>query len=178
MLQLEVVVVIVGLRSETNLLHHNFGRFGLLLLLPFLLLIEEFLIIQNLAYRRHCIGRNLDQIETLLVGHVHSFLYGVNTLLYIIADQTHLFGTDAFVDTILIFNVILFCRHRSVRPTGLRLWLWFFLHSDYHSLSNSSTSAFKFSAKVAIFIEPLSPSPCFLTETSPFSASFSPTMSK
>ncbi len=65
-----------------------------------------------------------------------------------------------------------FCRHRLVWPIRLRLRLRFFIHSDYHSLSNSSTSAFKFSAKVAIFIEPLSPSPCFLTETSPFSASF------
>ena len=47
MLQLEVVVMIVSLRTETNLLYYNLSGFLLLLLLPFLLLIEEFLIVEK-----------------------------------------------------------------------------------------------------------------------------------
>ena len=47
MFQLEVVIMIICLRSETDLLHDHFHRFRLLFLLALLLLIKEFLIISN-----------------------------------------------------------------------------------------------------------------------------------
>jgi len=40
MLQFEVVVVVVGLRAETNLLDDNLGGFGFLLFQALFLLIE------------------------------------------------------------------------------------------------------------------------------------------
>ncbi len=42
MFELEVIVVIVGLRSETYLFHHDFCSLRFLLFKAFLLLIEEF----------------------------------------------------------------------------------------------------------------------------------------
>ena len=51
MLELEAVVMIVGLRIETDLLHHDFCSLGLLLFLTFLLLIEKLLIVEYLTYQ-------------------------------------------------------------------------------------------------------------------------------
>ena len=49
--QLEVEIVVVGLRTETNLLNYNLGLLCLNLLLLLLLLIEELLVIDDTTYR-------------------------------------------------------------------------------------------------------------------------------
>ncbi len=56
MLQLEVVVMVVGLRAETYFLDHHFCGFCFLLLEAFLLLVEVFLIVEHAAYRRLGVG--------------------------------------------------------------------------------------------------------------------------
>ena len=52
MFELEVVVMIIGLGSETNLLHNNLCCLGLLFLLAFLLLVKELLVFKHTADRR------------------------------------------------------------------------------------------------------------------------------
>ena len=49
MLELEVVVVVVGLRAEAYLLDGDFACLGLLLLGAFLLLVEELGVVEDLA---------------------------------------------------------------------------------------------------------------------------------
>lgn len=68
MLELEVVVVVIGLRAETYLLDYNFNLIGLQLLGLFLLLIEELLVISDATYGGLGFGRNFDEVELHFVG--------------------------------------------------------------------------------------------------------------
>ena len=73
MLELELVVVLVGLGSETYLLHLLTHLFLLQFLLATLLLIEELGIVDETTNRRLGIRRDLDQIDTLLPSEVQGF---------------------------------------------------------------------------------------------------------
>ncbi len=103
MLELEVVVVIVGLRSETYLLHNYLGRLGLLLLESLFLLVKELLVVENLAYRRHSLGRNLHEVKLLLLSKTQSLLNGIYAIFDIIADNAYFAGTDTLVYGIWFF---------------------------------------------------------------------------
>ena len=104
MFELEVVVVIIGLRTETNLLHLLLLRVGFGFFLLFLLGVEEFLVIHYSAHRWHRCWSNLDEIEILVIGYFHSLLERVDTLLYIVADKAHLSHTfDFVVNTVWVF---------------------------------------------------------------------------
>ena len=77
--ELEVVVVVVGLRAETNLLHHHLRSLGFDLLGLFLLLIEIFLIVENLAHRRFHLRGDFHQIEFQLLSYLMCLLDGIYT---------------------------------------------------------------------------------------------------
>ena len=68
MLELEVVVMVVGLRTEANLLDIHLHLLGLHLLLMLLLLVEELAVVDETAHGRLCIGRYLHQVYTFLLG--------------------------------------------------------------------------------------------------------------
>ena len=105
MLQLEVVVVVVGLGSEANLLHLHLHLLGLHLLLVLLLLIEELAIVNETAYRRLGIGRNLHKVYTLLMGHVKSLSgrhHGATTLAY----DTHFPNANLLSHAVLILHFV------------------------------------------------------------------------
>ena len=70
MLELEIVVVLIGLRTETNLFDFNLNLFGLKLLLVLLLLIEELTIIYNTTYRWLGVRGYFNQVETLFAPQV------------------------------------------------------------------------------------------------------------
>ncbi len=131
MLELEVVVVVVGLRSETNLFDHYLGSLGFLFLLTLFLLVEEFLIVKNLAYRGLCGGRDFHEVELLLFSHFQGLLYGVYACLNVVAHEPDFACADALVGCIGVF---LFVRHKgtawSVVGTGRTRGERFFLHSE------------------------------------------------
>ena len=103
-LELEVVIVVIGLRSETNLLHLLLLLVGLCLFLLFLLRVEEFLVVNDSADRRIRSSRDLDQIEVEVIGYFHSLLKRVDTLLYIIANKAHLCDpANLIVNTMRVF---------------------------------------------------------------------------
>ena len=103
-LELEVVIVVIGLRSETNLLHLLLLLVRLCLFLLFLLRVEEFLVVNDSADRRIRSSRDLDQIEVEVIGYFHSLLKRVDTLLYIIANKAHLCDTaNLIVNTMRVF---------------------------------------------------------------------------
>lgn len=78
-LELELVVVLVGLGSETNLLHLLTHLFLLQFLLATLLLIEELGIVDETTNRRLGIRRDLDQIDTLLPSESKAFRVGITS---------------------------------------------------------------------------------------------------
>ena len=129
-LELEVVVVVVGLRAEADLLHDDFRLVRLQFLGLLFLLVEELLIIGDAAYGRLGLGRDLDQVEfhlvrqTQCVADRHHLRLG-----NVVPHQTHLGNRDLFVDAvgILLFGrpaseagIVACCRSWSVIPGGKR----------------------------------------------------------
>ena len=106
MLELEIVVVVIRLRSKSDFLDLCLLRVGLGLFLLFLLGVEELLVVNDSAYRRRRGRRYLDEVEILVIGHFHSLLERVDTLLYIVANKAHLLDTAyLIVDTVrILFN--------------------------------------------------------------------------
>ena len=74
-LELEVIVMVIGLWSETYFLRFNLHLLGLDFLLLLLLLIEELAVINESANRRLRIGGNFYEVHALLLGH----LYGLES---------------------------------------------------------------------------------------------------
>lgn len=72
MFELEIEIMFVGIRTETNLLDHNLGGVVLHLLGLLALLVQIFLVVQNLAYRRNRLVGNLHKIKFKSVGKVQS----------------------------------------------------------------------------------------------------------
>ena len=105
-LELEVVIVVIGLRTETDLLHLLLFLVRLRFLLLFLLSVKELLVVNDAADRRSSSRSDLDEIKVLLICNSHCLLIGVDTGLYIFANEAHLLDTaDFVVDTMrVLFN--------------------------------------------------------------------------
>ena len=115
MLELEVVVVIVGLGTETDLLDDHLHLIGLDLLGFLLLLVQEFLVVCDAADGGIGLGRNLDQVEFHLVGHAQCVAGGQHErLLDVVAHQAHLRRRDLVVDAMGI--LLLRRTARTARP--------------------------------------------------------------
>ena len=104
-----LVIVVVYIDTELYFFDHN--HFLMLLGLAFLLflLIQEFPIVHDAAYRGRGRGRNLDQIQVLLAGHFQGFKRRQDAdLLAFVINHADFAGSDAvigadktFVDTVL-----------------------------------------------------------------------------
>ena len=105
MLELEVVVVVVGLRAETNFFHYYFRSLGFDFLLLFLLLIEVFLIIEDFADGGIGLRRDFNEIELEFFSDSAGLLYGVYPRGDVVADQSNLASADVLVDVIGVFGV-------------------------------------------------------------------------
>jgi hypothetical protein len=106
MLELELIVVLIGLGAEPDLLHLDLHLLGLHFLLALLLLVEELGVVDETANGRIGIGRNLYEIDPLLSGHVQciaSWNNGASIVTHY-ADFTH---TYLFVDTVLILQIVI-----------------------------------------------------------------------
>ena len=106
MFELEVIIVVVRLGSETNLLNLLLLLVGFRLFLLFLLRVQELLIVDDPADRGSRRRSYLDEVEILVISYFHSLLIRVDALLYIIADKAHLLDTAYLVvDTMgILFN--------------------------------------------------------------------------
>ena len=103
MLEFEIVVMVVGLRSETDFLDFHFLGIGLSLFLLFLLGVEEFLVVDDPADRRSGGRCDLDEVEVLVIRHAHGLFEIVDTGLYVVADKAYLQDSANFVvDTVRI----------------------------------------------------------------------------
>ena len=100
-LELEVVIVIVGLRTEANLFDFHLHLLGFQLLLLLLLLVEEFRIIDQSTNGGLRIGADLDEIYSLLLCESKSIASLHNGAFGIVLHDTHFAYTDLFVYAIL-----------------------------------------------------------------------------
>ena len=129
-LELEVVVVVVGLRAEADLLHDDFRLVRLQLLGLLFLLVEELLVIVDAAYGRFGLGRDLDQVEFQFVGEFQRIVNRQNPRLSdVVTDHAHFGSRDLVVDPVGVLLdgrtapeavVGIGCRFRSVIPGGKR----------------------------------------------------------
>ncbi len=102
-LELEVVVVVIGLRAESDLLDLLLFLVSLGFFLLFLLVVEELLVVDDAAHGWCGSRRDLDEIQILLIGHSQGLLEGVDTLLYVVANQANLLDSaDFIVDTMRV----------------------------------------------------------------------------
>ncbi len=100
-LELEVVIVVVGLRAEANLFDFHLHLLGFQLLLLLLLLVEEFRIIDQSTNGGLRIGADLDEIYSLLLRESKSIASLHNGAFGIVLHDTHFAYTDLFVYAIL-----------------------------------------------------------------------------
>ena len=103
MLELEVIVMIVRLRSEADFLDFLLLSIGFGLFLLFLSSVKELLVVHYAAHGRSRRRSYLDQVEVEIIRNAHCLLEGIDTLLYIVADEAHFLDTANFiVDTMRI----------------------------------------------------------------------------
>ena len=136
MFELEVIVMIVGLRTETDLFDFLLLLVLLCLFLLFLLRVEEFLVVNNSAYRRVRGSSYLDQVEVLLIGDMHRLLKRVDALLYVFANEANLGHTfDLVVNTVRI----LFNNSTAARSDGGCCYSFFLLKIVNNDVSRAGT---------------------------------------
>lgn len=75
-LQLELIVVLIGLRTEPNLLYLNFNLLLLHFLLPLLLLVKELGIVDQATNWRLGIGGDFYKVNSLLASQIQSLSCG------------------------------------------------------------------------------------------------------
>ena len=103
MLELELEVVLISVRTEADFLYHNLGGILLHLLGLLLLLVEILLVIKYLAHRRVSLGCNFHQVKFHLICHLHGYGDRINARLRnVVTDETHLWCPDLFIDVQLI----------------------------------------------------------------------------
>src|SRR5690606_942626 len=73
MFKFELKVMLIGIRSKTNLFNHRLLRIGLDFLLLFLLFVYEFTVVYNLTNRRRSIWRNFNQVQFQFICKLNCF---------------------------------------------------------------------------------------------------------
>src|SRR5690606_10306016 len=97
----EVEIVIVGIRREANLLYFGNLAFRLHFLFLLLLIVEEFIVVDDLAHGWIHLWRDLNQVKFLVLRHLQCFLQRVDANFYVVANQSHLRGANVLVDPVL-----------------------------------------------------------------------------
>src|SRR5688572_11118760 len=103
MLGFEVKVMIIGVGSKAYLFYFGDLALGLHLLFFLLLIVEEFVVVNDLANRRIDGWRNFYQVQTLVLCHLHRGRCIIDTWFNILTYQTHLGNPDKMIDTVFCF---------------------------------------------------------------------------
>ena len=92
--------MIISLRPESDFLDDYFNGLCLLFLLVLFLLIEELLVVKNLADRGLGIRRDFNEVEFELVGKLQRLLNGIDALLHVIAYEAHFLSADVVINCV------------------------------------------------------------------------------
>ena len=177
-LQLELEVVVIRVRSESDFLHRNhFVLLRLDFFLLLLLVIQELLVFRDPAYRWIGLGRNLDQVQFHLTRQGQ---WPLEVCHHCKAPRCLLpMRTVRCRDLVIDPVKFLLAYPSPVRglfsANSYNAWYLMSIQSSF--LSISAISERIRSAKASTVNPPISPSPCLRTETVPSAASLSPTMS-
>ena len=95
--ELEVIIVVIRLRSESDFLDFHLLGICLGLFLLFLLGVEELLVVNDSTNRRRRCWRYLNEVEILVIGHFHSLLIRVDALLYVFTNKAYLLNSADFI---------------------------------------------------------------------------------
>src|SRR5882724_4878507 len=101
-LRFEVEIMIVRIQREADLFYFGGLALGLHFLFLFLLLVKEFIVIDDLTYWRVCIGRDLDEVKPLFLRHLQRFLDRINAYFYIFSYQPDLGNPDHVIGTMFL----------------------------------------------------------------------------
>ena len=119
-LELELEIVLVGIRTEADFLDHHLGGVGFHLLRLLLALVEELFVIEYLTNWRIGLGADFHQIQLELVCQLQCFRNRVYARFRnIFPNQTHLLGSNLLVYVQLVLIALL--RLTRVRSATGRL---------------------------------------------------------
>src|SRR5690349_9320223 len=110
--------MIIGIWSKANFLHLGRLRLRLHFLFLLLLIVEEFVIVDNSANGWICLRRNLNQVKFLFLRHFLRFLCWINSYCYVITNQSHLGYPDVMINS--VFRFFTGCEPSPVKSTGLK----------------------------------------------------------
>ena len=120
LLDIEVIHINAGRHTDFLDLHHTLVLTGFLLALG--LLEAELAVVHDLADRGHGIGRDLDQVQVLLLGDAQSFQRGHNAQLFTgLRDQSNLLVADFFIDLMSISSDGKAPPNKKIDGTPIRL---------------------------------------------------------
>ena len=133
-LEFEVLVVVVGLWTKTNLLDHNLHLLSLDLLSLTLLLVKELLVVGNTTYWRLSLWRDLDKVEFHLISQTQRLLDRKHQVrLNVLAYNTHCRCCNLVVDAVRVLllgatttrvTLLLVAVLLLLLVIPLRLWAW------------------------------------------------------
>jgi len=98
MILFEVKIMVINMRTETNFLDNNFLCLGFHFFLFFLLLVQEFLVINHPTYGWGSSGGNFHQIHTCIFCNFKCLSQRKNATLYAITDNTNLSSSNTIID--------------------------------------------------------------------------------
>jgi hypothetical protein len=78
-------IVVIGLRSESNLFDDNFGSLRFDYLLSFLLFVKKLLVVNNLTNRRNSVGEISTRSSSCSLASSNA-LFSINSNFNVIAD--------------------------------------------------------------------------------------------
>ena len=100
MLELELEVVLVRVRPKPYFFYDHLCRIGVHLLGLFLLLIEIFLVVNNLTYRRIRLRAYLHQVKFELIREFECLGYRINSRLWdVVPNEPNLRYSDLVIDS-------------------------------------------------------------------------------
>src|SRR5215212_1572447 len=96
--------MIIRIWRKPDLFHLRSFRLRLHFLFFLLLIVKEFIIVNDLANRRICLRRNFYQVQLLFLRHFHCFLCRVNANGYIVSNQSYLWNSDVMINAVFCFS--------------------------------------------------------------------------
>ena len=120
--ELELEIMFVGLGTEANLLDDHLRSVRLLFLRLLFLLIDEFLVVDDLAYGRIGVRSDLHKIQFPFFSHLQRLCKRIDTLLgHIVSHHADTRGGDGIVDSESFVLVLPVLREPLIRfARGLR----------------------------------------------------------
>src|SRR5688572_29865378 len=95
--------MVISIGRKANLLHLRGLRLGLHFLFLLLLIVEEFIVIDDLTNRGIGLRGNFNEVKLLGLGHFHCFRGWIHSNRYVVSHQSYLWNPDVMIDPVFCF---------------------------------------------------------------------------